>query len=105
MDLLRIEDKVGYFGLDGTSEKTVSEVTNEDIRAAVELLLDTDDIDIAVDEDTSTIANPAQQIVFEQLRTAFKEILDSRQSILEEIDSTFAAAEAKYLKQKAQSID
>ena len=61
--------------------------------------------DIAVDEDTSTIANPAQQIVFEQLRTAFKEILDSRQSILEEIDSTFAAAEAKYLKQKAQSID
>ena len=35
MDLLRIEDKVGYFSLNGTSEKVVSEVTNEDIRAAV----------------------------------------------------------------------
>ena len=104
MDLLRIEDKVGYFSLDVTSEKVVSEVTNEDIRAAVELLLDADDIDISIDEDTSTIANPAQRIVFEQLRVDFKEVLDSRQSILENIDSMFAAAEAKYLKQEAQSM-
>ena len=105
MDLLRIKEKVGYFSLDGTTEKIVSRVSNEDIRAAVELLLTTDDVGIADGEDTTVIVNPAQQIVFEQLRAAFKEIIDSRQSILGEIDSTFAAAEAKYLKQETQSDD
>lgn len=105
MDLLRIEDKVGYFSLDETNKKIVSQVTNEDIKAAIELLLESKDINIADDEDTALIANPAQKIVFEQLRTSFKEILDSRQNILDEIDSVFAAAEAKYLKQGDQPAD
>lgn len=103
MDLLRIDDKDAYFSLDGAERKLVSQVTNEDIRGAVELLLETDDIGIADGEDSSVIANPAQKIVFEQLRMAFKEIVNSRETILGEINATFAAAETKYLNQEVPS--
>ena len=95
MDLLRIGDKNGCFDIDGTNEEIVSQVTDEDIRSAVEVLLGLEDVGIADREDTAAIANPAQRIIFEQLRMAFKEIIDSLESILGEIDSTFASGKAR----------
>ena len=50
-------------------------------------------------EDSSQIANPAEKIMFEQLNMAFKELSESRESILSEIDLKFAEAERKYLAQ------
>lgn len=97
MDLLKIVDKEAFFCLPGGREKVVSQVTTEDINQALEILLSSDNIGLAIGEDSDVIANPAQRIVFEQLRSSFKEVLDSRDTIKAEIDAVFAQAEAKYL--------
>ena len=97
MDLLKIKDKVAYLCLSSSEEKVVSQVTVEDIDAALEVLIASPDVDIATDEDSSVIEHPAQKIVFEQLRASFKEVQDSREAIISEVDETFAQAESKYL--------
>ena len=97
MDLLKIKDKTAYLCLPGSEEKVVSQVTTEDIEAALEVLIASPDVEIAIDEDSSAIAHPAQKIVFEQLRASFKEVQESREVIISEADETFAQAESKYL--------
>ena len=98
MDLLKIIDKEAYFCTSDENVKLVSQITTDDIEQALEVLLESDDIGLGIDEDTSVIANPAQRIVFQQLQLSFKEVLDSRDTIHSEIDAVFAQAESKYLK-------
>lgn len=98
MDLLKIEDKTGYFCLPEKPDKVVSQVTADDICQALELILTSGEIEIAIELDSDCIANPAQKIIFEQLRNSFNEVVNLRDSIKAEIDETFAQAEAKYLK-------
>ena len=102
MDLLVIDGNEAKFCGKTGQTKLVSQVTPEDISLALECLLENDQVGIAADEDENKITNPAQKIFFQQLRTSFKEILDSRETILGEIDATFHDAEEKYLGSKSQ---
>ncbi|MBR3225968.1 MAG: hypothetical protein IKF78_11670 [Atopobiaceae bacterium] len=97
MDLLKIKDKEAFFCMGNGTEKLVSQVTTDDINQALELLLDSEGIGLALGDDATVIANPAQRIMFERLRMSFKEVLDSKRTIKAEIDAVFAQAEAKYL--------
>lgn len=98
MDLIKIIDKEAFFCLPNEANKIISQVTTGDINKALGFLLESNDVGLATNEDSTVIANPAQRIIFEQLRASFKEALDSRETIKAEIDSVFAQAEAKYLK-------
>lgn len=102
MDLLIIDENEAKLCSKPGQTKLVSQVTPEDISLALEYLLESDQVGIASDEDESKITNPAQKIIFQQLRTSFKEILDSRETILGEIDAAFHDAEDKYLGSKSQ---
>lgn len=102
MDLLVIEGNEAKFCSKPGQTKLVSQVTPEDISLALECLLENNQVGIAADEDENKITNPAQKIFFQQLRNSFKEILDSRETILGEIDATFHDAEEKYLGSKSQ---
>lgn len=97
MDLLEIDGQVAYFCSGDGTRKLVSEITTGDINSALQIILKGGDIGIASSEDASMIVNPAQRVIFEQLRNSFREVLDSRDSIIEEVNSVFASAEAKYL--------
>ena len=97
MDLLKIKNSEGYFCLPNKEEKLVSQITTKDIDAALELILQREDIDLGLDDDPEAIKNPAQKIIFVQLRNSFQEVLDSRQAILSEINEAFADVENKYL--------
>ena len=96
MELLKIENKEGLLCLSDTN-KIVSQITAEDISAALELILTKDDIEIPEEIDYSIIVNPAQRIIFEQLYSSFKEVLGSKDALMNEINETFAQAEEKYL--------
>lgn len=97
MELLKVKGTEALFCDESGAYKLVSQITPEDISVALGRLLSGDHIEIASEEDENKIANPAQKIIFQQLRTSFKEVLDSRGAILEEVDSVFSEAEEKYL--------
>lgn len=95
MELLKIENEQGFLILNDKI-KVVSQVTAEDICAALELILTNDGIEIPEVIDCSTISNPAQKIIFEQLFASFREVFASRDAIKDEIDEVFVSAEEKY---------
>lgn len=100
MDLLKVEDGQAFLCLNGEEPKIISQVMTDDISKALEVILETEETGLALDEDPSSIANPAQRIIFEQLRSSFKEVFDSRDSIQDEVDRVFAPAEAMYFQPK-----
>lgn len=97
MELLKIENKQGFLCLNN-KEKLVSQITAEDISSALELILSDDETIIPEDADCSTIDNPAQKIIFEQLLASFREVFASRAALIDEIDEAFIQAETKYFK-------
>lgn len=106
MGLLVVKDKAAFFCMPDEQEKDVMEVTPNDVEKALELLVDDEKLEICGEEDinaASTIANPAQKIVFEQLWSGFKGVQDSSPAFREEVDKVFADAEAKYLNDSEES--
>ena len=100
MDLLKVEDGEAFLCLNDEAPKIISQVSTDDVSKALEIMLETEEIGLALDEDLSSIVNPAQRVIFEQLRSSFKEVFDSRGSIQDEVDRVFAPAEAMYFRPK-----
>ncbi len=97
MELLKIENAQGFLCIEGNEDKLVSQVTTEDISKAVEIVLSDESVTIPDAIDCSSIVNPAQKIIFEQLHLSLKEVFASRDMLKSEIDEVFAQAEKKYL--------
>lgn len=95
MELLKMENNQGFLLLND-KKISVSQVTAEDISGALELILTNDEIEIPEVVDCSTIANPAQKIIFEQLFASFREVFVSKDAVKDEIDEAFAMAEERY---------
>ncbi|MDY4535077.1 MAG: hypothetical protein SPD98_07505 [Tractidigestivibacter sp.] len=104
MDLLTIRDKSAFFCIPGGTEKNVMDVIPEDIESALEFLINDESIEIDEEEaDSNMIANPAQKILYEQLKKGFEGVRDSAPALKEEVDKVFAEAEAKYLNDTEES--
>lgn len=97
MDLINVENGEGYLNLSGSQRIEISQVSPQNIADALDLILQNGDISIGVEDDAERINNSAAKIIYRQLRTSLQEVIDSRETILEEIDGAFAEAEAKYL--------
>lgn len=93
MDLLINKDGHGFLCL-GSEQIAVTSVTAENIEAAIVLIMENSDIELA---EGDGLVNPAEEAIFVQLRQSFQEVIDSKDATLSEIDSLFEEAEKKYL--------
>lgn len=96
MDLMNEEEGKGYLNLADSQRVEISQLSPQDIADALDLILEGGQIRVGADEDAELINNSAARIIYRQLRNSFLEVIDSRETILEEIDDTFSEAEAKY---------
>jgi hypothetical protein len=85
MDLMNVEEGKGYLNLADSQRVEISQLSPQGGQ-----------IRVGADEDAELINNSAARIIYRQLRNSFLEVIDSRETILEEIDDTFSEAEAKY---------
>lgn len=99
MKLLSIENEKGYLSTNSQTRKEMTEVSAEDIDAAMLLLLGEENCEF---DPVTEIANPASKIIYEQLFFAFQDLLKSKPGILSDIDATFEAAEKKYLSKEEE---
>lgn len=98
MGLLTIRDKDAFFCIPGATEKNVMDVVPDDIESALEFLINNESLEIVEEEaDSNTIANPAQKILYEQLKKGFESVRKSAPTLKEEVDKVFAEAEKTYL--------
>lgn len=104
MGLLTIRDKSAFFCIPGGTEKNVMDVVPEDIESALEFLINDEKLEIVEAEaDSNTIANPAQKILYEQLKKGFEGVRRSAPALKEEVDKVFAEAEKLYLSDTEES--
>lgn len=98
MELLKVKNAQGFLCIEGNEDKLISQVTTEDISKAVGIILSNESVTIPDTMDCSSIVNPAQKIIFEQLHASFREVFASRDALNDEVNEVFAQAEEKYLK-------
>ena len=104
MGLLTIRDNSAFFCIPGGTEKNVMDVIPDDIENALEFLINDESLEIDEEEaDPNTIANPAQKILYEQLKIGFEGVWNSAPALKEEVDKVFADAEAMYLNDTEES--
>lgn len=107
MRLISVNDGKGMLSLTGRNVE-IEKITSEDIFEALRLIMEDEDVVVGDIEEIESVLNPAAKIIMNQLWTSFDEVVQSRDAILDEIDSTFLEAEQEYLRidtDSSESID
>lgn len=97
MDRLLMVDKDDGFIVVNGEKKHVHDIEAQDIADALEILIDHDDCEIGDYEESDAIKNPATKIIYQQLHRAFQSVIDSRDSIKNDLSTSFSDAETRYL--------
>jgi len=77
-------------------EQDIDKLTKEDVFDIVDYMIDNE---VEMDEyKEGLLPNPAQDTIYKSLYNNLKGVLDSKASIIAEVDAKFKEAEEKYLK-------
>ena len=96
MHLLKIENKIGYFyskEINGYLE--IDRIDRDSVLFIIDCILKNDNI--VMDEfKKDSILNKAQEIVYQCLYIKFKELIDDKDNIINEINEKYKEAFSKY---------
>ena len=103
MRVLRINNNRGEFivkpleiigTINDSNYKTIDLIEKEDVLDILEYCLDND---VEMDEyNKDLLPNPVHQIIYENLYAKLEKVIKSKESIKQEVDAQFSAAELKY---------
>lgn len=96
MKILRIANGKGEFSIKGETYKPIDEITKDDLLEILKLVIKAADIEFDEITDKNKVDNVAQNIVYSQLLSKIKELKEKKQSIIDDVDSEFKDAIAKY---------
>lgn len=96
MKILRIANGRGEFSINGGNYIPIDEITKDALLEILKLVIKAEDIEFDEVTDKNKIDNVAQNIVYSQLLSKVKELKDRKQSIIDDVDSEFKDAIAKY---------
>ena len=96
MKILRIINGKGEFSINGDGYKPIDEITKDDLLEILKIIIKADDIEFDEITDKNKVNNVAQNIVYSQLLLKIKELKERKQSIIDDVDSEFKDAIAKY---------
>ena len=100
MKILRIANGKCEFSINGDAYKPIDEITKDDLLGILKLVIEAEDIEFDEITDKNKIDNVAQNIVYSQLLSKIKELKERKQSIINEVNSEFKDAIAKYIEEK-----
>lgn len=97
MKVLMIIKGAGYFSIDGSNKKSISEIDVKNINKIILKLLENEEVEYDEISDQNKINNPAEAIIYEKISIKLGELKDKKSSILKEIEDEFKAAHKKYV--------
>lgn len=96
MKILRIANGKGEFSIKGDVYKPIDEITKDDLLEILKIVIKAEDIEFDEITDKNKVDNVAQNIVYSQLLSKIKELKERKQSIIDDVNSEFKDAIAKY---------
>jgi len=98
MKILKIEDNVGEFTIDGINYKNINELNRNDIFSILLKILESPENSIEFDEvtDTNVILNDAQKVIYEKIYNKLSATAAKRNEILETVNNEVTPILEKY---------
>ncbi len=101
MKVLIIDDNKGKYTLNGTDLMTIKDITKEDLKSLISLIMSEQNIEFDELKDEAgniinEIVNPAENIIYENILNKSKTLLNSKNDIISSINSEYEDLIAKY---------
>lgn len=95
MKLLKIENKQGFFFVEGGTYQPMDKLTKEYLLALVDLTLSDEDVEF--DEyDAELIGNQAHQIVYENVYEQLNDLYGRRQEFIDQTETVYLSEYERY---------
>lgn len=99
MTLLKVENNIGKFSIDGTNFIEIEKISKDDILKIFEKVLNEDSIIIEKsNEEDKKINSPAQKIIYDNIYEKISEIISEKDEINSFDDDVYGIAMKKYQK-------
>ena len=98
MKILKIDSgEAKFLSKDGASYSNIDLIEKEDILRLMKLCIDEEVIyDISENQGGLKINSPAQKIIYDQIVSKFKELIDNKENIINNVHTDFKKAFEKY---------
>jgi len=94
MKILKIDETLGHYSLDGVTYKTINEINKEDLLRLVDLALESD---VVIDDfNESLIKDPAHQIIYKNISEKIKDLQQKKNDYKDETDRLYLKEYKKY---------
>ncbi|MDY0278175.1 MAG: hypothetical protein RBQ97_08825 [Acholeplasma sp.] len=95
MKILKIEDKKGLYMKKGSDYETIDKITKEELFDLIEFVVDNNETEFD-DSSVSEIVNPAQKIIYDNIKARLHEIKLQRETISSNKNKIYLEAIEKY---------
>lgn len=103
MKVLQINNNLGEFSTDGTNYNSIKDITKENLKQIVELVLFNDDIDYDDLTSPEDIKNPVEKIIYENILSKIKSLITNKTSIISTTYNNYADLYEKYNLQRFEN--
>lgn len=98
MKVLKIDNNSGKYSKDGISYNSIKDITREDIKYMIELILFNEQIeyDLIPEEEDKTIKNPVEKIIYENILNKIQNLIQNKSIIKSSVEKDYKDLYAKY---------
>ena len=103
MKVLQINNNCGEYTINGTNLNSIKDITKEDIKKIIELILFNDDIEYDEISEEVKINNPVEKIIYENILNKIKNLESNKSTIISTTFNNYAELYEKYNLQRFEN--
>ena len=96
MKVLQINNNCGEYTIDGSKLNSIKDITKEDIKKIIELILFNDNIEFDEISEEDKINNPVEKIIYENILNKVKNLEANKSAIISTTFNNYAELYEKY---------
>ncbi len=96
MKVLKISQKKASFSINGTTYSAIKDITQNDLKTIISIILYQDNIEYDSLSDENDISNPVEKIIYQNLELKIKDLLKNRNDIINDINNYYEKLYDKY---------
>lgn len=97
MKILRIKNNKGEYSLDGSTFNNIVNISKEDLKTIVDIIMEQEDIELdVIDDEKRKIENKAENIIYSDLYIKLNNLIEKKQEIIDRINSKYSNLIEKY---------
>lgn len=97
MKILFIDHGKGYYTINGSESKQISDITRNDLLALLDLICNRKEAYEMDPYNSDLVQNKAHQVIYKDIYQKLKEVLDAKQTFVDTKITMYHSAKSKYI--------